>query len=340
MRVRLLGIVLTAAAVAGCTLNNQDAPELAGPSGLSLSMVVTAAPDHLIMDGSSQAVITATVRNAQAEPVSGLGILWSVSTTDGTQLEPTTQFSVTNASGQAQTRVTAPLPPLLVPTEPLKLRISAQAQGDDAATVAPGFERARMSVEVELVPPAGTPTANRNPVAAFAISPAAVNVNQTVTFDASATTDEGSVCDSKCTYAWDFGDFSTDSGKVVTHKFPLPKTYTVTLTVTDARAGVGSTSRSLVVNGPAAPVAAFTVVPASPRNGVAAVLDATTSTVGAGATIVQYSWVFAAESDTPVVSTTPTLVHTFPAAASVPVVLTITDNFGRTSVKTATVVVQ
>jgi hypothetical protein len=39
-------------------------------------MSVTGAPDHLMQDGASQAVVTATVRNAQGEPVSGLGINW------------------------------------------------------------------------------------------------------------------------------------------------------------------------------------------------------------------------------------------------------------------------
>jgi hypothetical protein len=40
-------------------------------------MRLTAAPDHLMQDGASQTVVTATVRNAQGEPVSGLGINWS-----------------------------------------------------------------------------------------------------------------------------------------------------------------------------------------------------------------------------------------------------------------------
>jgi PKD repeat protein len=341
MRVRLLGIVVIGAALAGCTLNKQEAPALSGPSQLSLSMLVTAAPDHLMQDGVSQAVITATVRNAQGEPVSGLGINWSVVPSDGTQIEPSPQFSVTNAQGQAQTRVTAPAPPSQAPADPLTLEIAAQAQGNDA-TKNSDFDHNRRTVKVELVPPAGTPIANRNPVASFSVAPAAVNVNQTVTFDASATTDETTLCGSQCTYQWDFGDFTTGSGNVVTHSYSIPKTYTVTLTVTDQRGGVGSTSRSLVVNGPAAPVAAFSVVPSSPRSGSAAVLDASTSTVGAGATITQYSWEFPQESSTPVVVTTPTLTHTFPTAstAGVPVVLTITDSLGRTSVVTKNVIVQ
>jgi hypothetical protein len=343
MRVRLLGIVLTAAALTGCTLNDQDAPDLSGPSGLSLSMSVAAAPDHLMQDGSSQAVVTATVRNAQGEPVNGLGINWSVSTSDGTQLEPVTQFSVTNAQGQAQTRVTAPPPPTLVPASPLKLRVSAQAQGTDASVSAPGFERNKITVEVELVPPAGTPTANRNPVASFTVSPAAVNVNQTVTFDASNSTDEGTICGSNCTYQWDFGDFTTDSGKIVTHRYASPRTYTVTLTVTDARSGIGSTSRSVVVNGPTPPVAAFSVLPASPRSGTVAVFDGSASTVGAGATITQYQWDFTCDSSQ-VVSALPTTNKTFPGGCvdtnGFPVILTITDSLGRTAVRALNVVVQ
>jgi hypothetical protein len=31
------------------------------------------------------------------------------------------------------------------------------------------------------------------------------------------STDEGAVCGSACTYQWDFGDFTTDTGKIVTH---------------------------------------------------------------------------------------------------------------------------
>jgi len=162
------------------------------------------------------------------------------------------------------------------------------------------------------LPPAGTPIANRPPVASFTVSPAAVNIGQSVTFDASTSTDEGQICDSKCTYQWDFGDFTTDSGKVVSHRYASPKTYTVTLTVTDARNGVGSTTRSVVVNGPTPPVASFVVLPSSPRAGSAAVLDASASTVGAGATIAQYHWEFACDSGNPITVTTPTTTKTFP----------------------------
>src|SRR6185503_3502401 len=99
MRVRLLGVVLSAVALSGCTLKDQEAPGLAGPSGLSLSLSVVASPDRLIQDGASQTVVTATVRNAQGEPVSGKGITWFVTASDGSQVEPVSQTSVTNAQG-------------------------------------------------------------------------------------------------------------------------------------------------------------------------------------------------------------------------------------------------
>jgi PKD repeat protein len=300
-----------------------------------------ASPDRLIQDGVSQTVITATVRNAQGEPVSGKGITWFVTASDGSQVEPTTQQSVTNAQGQAQTRVTSPAAPAEVPSSPVKLRIAAQAQGNDTSVTGPGWERDRMTVEVELVPPAGTPTANRNPVPSFTIAPAVGNINQDVVFDASATMDEGSICDTRCNYLWDFGDFTTDTGKRVVHKYTLPDAYTVTLTVTDGRGGVGSTTRSLTINGPAAPSATFTVTPISSVAMTSATvgLDATASTVGVPATIVSYSWTI--DSDPAVIRTTPIYSPvTLTGQGIHSITLVVTDSLGRTATRSATVTVQ
>jgi PKD repeat protein len=337
MRGRLLGAALTAAVVSGCSLQNQDTPGLSGPSGLSLSMSMSVTPDHLVQDGESQAIATVTVRDAQGAPVSGLGITWSVSASDGSPVEVSTQSSVTNAQGQATTRVTAPEAPQQIPASAVKLRISAQAQGNDASTLAPGWDRNKMNVEVELVPPAGTPLPNKIPVASFSIVPATGNIAQTITFDASPTMDEGMFCLDRCTYLWDFGDFTSDSGRTVSHVFMLPKTYRITLTVTDPRGAVHSSTQNLAINGPAEPVAQFTVLPATPAAGVAAVLDGSGSSVGAGATISQYSWNFGdgTTANTPGPATT----HTWSAASTYPVVLTVTDSLGRTATQTLVITV-
>jgi PKD domain-containing protein/Big-like domain-containing protein len=339
MRVRLMGALLTAVSLTGCTLNEQKAPDLTGPSGWSTSIAVTAAPDHLVQDGASQTVVTATVRNATGAPVAGLGINWTVEASNGTQVSPSTPFSVTNADGKATTIVTAPAAPATVPASPVKLTISAQAQGTDATTVADGFEKFKMSVEVELVPPAGTLAPNRLPVAAFTISPPVANINETVTFDASSTTDEGAICDTRCTYLWSFGpNLTTISGKVATRAFAVPGSVTVTLYVTDERGGTSSTSRSFTVTGPVAPNANFSVLPASPTAGVSAVLNGSLSTVGAGATITQYDWDFG--DGTASSGASAAVNHTWATAGSYAVILTVTDSLGRTDNQLLVVTVQ
>jgi len=340
MRVRLMGALLTGVMVASCTLDKQKAPDLAGPSGASTTISVTATPDHLTQDGVSQTVVTATVRDAAGKPMSGVNINWLVTASDGSQVEPAAQFTATDTQGHAATTVTAPAAPSQLPTSPVKLTIAAQAVGSDAIVSAPGFEKARTSVVVELVPPGGTLQPNRAPVAVFTIVPVTGNVLQSMTFDASATTDEGVICGDACTYRWDFGDITTDTGRVVNHSFTLPKTYTITLTVTDGRGGVASTTRPLAINGPAAPTALFTITPISSVVGTSATvnLDATSSTVGAGATIVQYAWTI--DTDAAVIRTTPGFSTTLTGVGGHTINLTVTDNLGRTASKTSGYTVQ
>jgi len=68
------------------------------------------------------------------------------------------------------------------------------------------------------------------PVASFTCSSSTPSVNETVTFDASASYDpDGTIVD----YAWDFGDGTTSNGKIVNHTYNAVDTCSVTLTVTD-----------------------------------------------------------------------------------------------------------
>ena len=60
-------LVLLAAALAGsCTLADSQPPPLAGPSEMSLSLAITANPDVLSLDGSSQTLVTVDARDATA----------------------------------------------------------------------------------------------------------------------------------------------------------------------------------------------------------------------------------------------------------------------------------
>jgi len=72
--------------------------------------------------------------------------------------------------------------------------------------------------------------ANLPPTAFFTVSKSAVQVNESVTFDASGSSDpDGTIIG----YDWNFGDGEVGSGVSVTHAWPSEGSKTVTLTVTD-----------------------------------------------------------------------------------------------------------
>ena len=73
---------------------------------------------------------------------------------------------------------------------------------------------------------------NNAPVAAFTLSPKEAFTGDEITFDGSASTDpDGAVY----IYSWDFGDKTEGNGKVATHKYKAPGTFTAKLTVTDEK---------------------------------------------------------------------------------------------------------
>ena len=70
-RVRAQWIALVSAAllVGACGLQNQEMPSLIGPADQGLSITLTATPDQLPRDGSSQSVITLVARDSVNRPV-------------------------------------------------------------------------------------------------------------------------------------------------------------------------------------------------------------------------------------------------------------------------------
>ena len=119
----VLAIVLIGAAIA-CTLDNPDAPELAGPSTLGRSVEVHAKPDQLISDGFSSSVIEAKLRGPNSEGIPGAEIYFDIqgfvdlgNLTPLNQQQPpsvlgapeaTAVFDTTDAGGVARARYWAP----------------------------------------------------------------------------------------------------------------------------------------------------------------------------------------------------------------------------------------
>ena len=60
---------IAALAVSACTVDKQEAPLLAGPSGFALSLTVSAEPQILPRDGSSMSTIRIVARDASGSPL-------------------------------------------------------------------------------------------------------------------------------------------------------------------------------------------------------------------------------------------------------------------------------
>ena len=326
-------VLLLAAMAASCGLEKQSAPDLAGPSEFGTSLTITATPDSLIQDGASQSVINVQARDANGTPRANLGLrIEGTSSVAQIPVVFTQTFVRTDAQGRASFGLVAPPPPAVTPATPPVITVRVTPENTDFGSSSP------RAVQVALVAPEGTPPANNDPVPSFTIMPAVGIINQNITFDASATMDEGQPCGSRCTYLWDFGDFTTGNGITVNKSYTLPATYTVTLTVRDDRGAVVSVQRSVAVSGPAAPVANFTVTPSSPIANATATFNASTSTVGTGATITQYAWDFG-DGGATVTSTTPAVQKTYGAAGTYLVTLTVTDSLGRQATRVSTLTV-
>jgi PKD repeat protein/dienelactone hydrolase len=84
-----------------------------------------------------------------------------------------------------------------------------------------------------------TSSNNQPPIASFTLSPSNPVVNQTITFDASNSTDPGGTIEN---YEWDFGDGEKAEGEIITHSYSSAGNYTVKLTVTDNEGTTNSTA--------------------------------------------------------------------------------------------------
>ncbi len=154
----------------------------------------------------------------------------------------------------------------------------------------------------------------------------------TCTFDATASTSgvsEGQIS----SYAWDFGDNTTaGTGVKPTHTYAKPGTYTVTLTVTDSYGAVSNQVAQVTVNAP--PVARITT-PVCPN--LSCPFDGSTSTDTSPGTVISYAWTFGDGQSTS--GPTATASHTYLAAGTYPVTLTVTDNQGAQNTATTSVTV-
>jgi PKD repeat protein len=164
-------------------------------------------------------------------------------------------------------------------------------------------------------------TVTKVPIASFT----ATCTGLTCTFDGHGSSDPDGAITS---YAWSFGDATSGSGVTTSHTYAASGTYTVGLVITDNIGGTGLKSSSVTVNMP--PVPSFTAT----CTALACMFDGHGSSDPDGA-ITSYAWSFGDAATGSGV----TASHTYAAAGTYAVALTVTDNAGVTGVRSATVTV-
>ncbi len=169
---------------------------------------------------------------------------------------------------------------------------------------------------------------NSPPTAIFTESPEPAYATETVTFDASDSSDsDGEIV----SYSWDFGDGTTATGVTATHVYGDDGSYLVKLTVTDNDGTTNSTTETKdILNN--SPVASFTQAFDEVITGEEDSFDASDSSDLDGS-IVTYSWDFGDGTT----ATGVTATHTYTNSGICTVTLTVTDDDGASDSVTSTV---
>jgi len=173
--------------------------------------------------------------------------------------------------------------------------------------------------------------AANQPPAAIISGPTSGLVGETLSFDGNGSSDSGGRIVS---YAWDLGDGTTGGGITVTHRYSAAGSYQVTLTVTDDGGLSDSATQNVQVDEPVTNLPPIAII-SGPTSGL---VEETLSFSGSGSSdsdgrIVSYVWDFGDGSTGGEVNVT----HSYSAAGSYQVTLTVTDDGGLSDSSTQTV---
>jgi PKD repeat protein len=328
--IRALGVMVAAGTLlASCTVKKQEAPPLAGPSVLATSLTLSANPDILRQDGSSQATIVVLALDANSQPVRNLPVRVDIAingvVADFGQVS--SRNVVTGSDGRASLLYTAPAAPVDPVDGGIVVDIQATPTGTNYANAVTRV------VSIRLVPPGVILPPNGTPIPRFTFSPSSPLALTDVLFDGSLSTDsDGQIV----SYAWSFGDGTTGNGVNVRHQYQKGGSYTVTLTVTDDRGFSASTTQTIGVSDSANPTAEFVFSPVSPRPNDDIIFNASASRAAQGRSIVSYEWDFG----TGRTGSGITVTKSYETPATYNVTLVVTDNVGNKGTSTRPVTVQ
>ncbi|PYR35257.1 MAG: hypothetical protein DMF93_22055 [Acidobacteria bacterium] len=177
-------------------------------------------------------------------------------------------------------------------------------------------------------------SASAAPTGDFVVSPVPQVAGDPVTFNASGV--RPAAGRTIVSYSWNFGDNTgTASGVVVTHVFPLPGTFVTVLTATDdAGQSIVITKSITVTTGVLASFTA-TAAPSPPNTAHSMNFDGSNSTSTGSASVQTWDWSLGDNTT----ASGRTVFHTYAAAGTFVVRLTVTDSLGRTATTTQSVTV-
>lgn len=326
-----VGVAAVAATISACSLDKKQAPPLAGPSELGLSLEVTVSPDIITQDGVSVATVTVKARDANGQPRKEPLTVRAETYVGGTPVDfgvLSTKVANIDANGEARFTYRAPAqPPATQPSDTTVTIVVTPVGANYAGTVTRQAEL-RLARPGVIIPP------GEGPSPSFFFSPSAPREEEDVYFDGSASS--GTIV----SYSWSFGDGDTQttSGPIVRKNYRLLGTYSAVLTVTDHLGRSASTTpRTITVTSSADPTSSFTTSPASPVAGVDLVtFNGSASKAASGRRIIEYAYDFG-DSTPMYVGDNPITHHMYTTAKSYVVVLRVMDDTGRYAVSTQTV---
>jgi len=333
---RFASTVAASAAVlltlAGCTMHDQEAPPLSGPSEYATSIALTVTPDVLTQDGASQSLITVTARDANGQPLRNLSLRAEVQI-GGIRADFGTLSArnlVTGNDGRATVVYTAPAAPAVAVDNGTLVDIVITPVGSDFNNSTPRTAAIRLVPPGIVVPPDGLRPS-------FSLPPSPAE-GQTVLFV--ACNDPNKPCglanNPIVGYAWNFGDGRTGSGQSASHAYSTAGTYVVSLTISDGYGRSASTSQSITVSAGLDPTAAFASSPADALINQPVNFNAAASKPAPGRTIKSYGWDFGDGTFGSGLTTS----HAYSLARSYVVTLTVTDDSGKKGTTSSTVSVK
>jgi PKD repeat protein len=340
--------LFAAVTVAGCT-KKTETPAPIGPSELGLSVIVTASPDVLDLDGLSQSQITITTRGPDGSPVRDVPFTLDmlVETPQGLEIVDhgrlSTKQPVTGSDGRAVLTYTAPAAATSGNSDQMgRVIISAVPVGTDYKNAVERTVDIRLRPRGVILPAPGYPLAN------FTISPTDPGEDQDIRFDGASSIPSCFAIDDKgdCTqrgsgsivsYLWEFGNGRTGSGASSHTFYSTRGTYTAKLIVTNDRGLSNSIAKTITISGVANPTAAFTLSPTSVGVGERVNVDAAASQPAPGGDrfLIKYDWTWGDNRTSEGVRQS----HTYSQAGEYTITLTVTDNTGRTGSATKQVTV-